>query len=55
MTVSVAETRRYALLLDTYIKDKQERYHLFNAYNDIPCVKQKGRSVGRGPAVEFRT
>ncbi|CAB1116245.1 unnamed protein product [Ectocarpus sp. CCAP 1310/34] len=36
----------YALLLDTYIKDKQERDHLFNAYNDIPCVKQKGRSVG---------
>ncbi|CAM9432758.1 unnamed protein product [Ectocarpus sp. 4 AP-2014] len=31
----------YALLLDTYIKDKQERDHLFNAYNDIPCVKQK--------------
>ncbi|CAM9739217.1 unnamed protein product, partial [Ectocarpus sp. 12 AP-2014] len=37
----------YALLLDTYIKDKQEKDHLFNAYNDIPCVKQKGRSVGR--------
>ncbi|CAN0080069.1 unnamed protein product [Ectocarpus sp. 12 AP-2014] len=31
----------YALLLDTYIKDKQEKDHLFNAYNDIPCVKQK--------------
>lgn len=33
---------RYALLLDTYIKDRQERDQLFNAYNNIPCVKQKG-------------
>ena len=33
---------RYALLLDTYIKDRQERDQLFNAYNGIPCVKQKG-------------
>ncbi|CAN0021440.1 unnamed protein product [Scytosiphon promiscuus] len=31
----------YALLLDTYIKDREERDNLFNAYNSIPCVKQK--------------
>ncbi|CAM9514083.1 unnamed protein product [Choristocarpus tenellus] len=31
----------YALLLDTYIKDRKEREHLFNAYNNIPCVKRK--------------
>lgn len=33
---------RYALLLDTYIRDREERDKLFNAYNDIPCVKRKG-------------
>ncbi|CAM9986706.1 unnamed protein product, partial [Laminaria digitata] len=35
----------YALLLDTYIKDREERDNLFNAYNNIPCVKQKGESA----------
>ncbi|CAN0380990.1 unnamed protein product, partial [Discosporangium mesarthrocarpum] len=28
---------------DTYIKDREERGYLFNAYNNIPCVKKKGR------------
>lgn len=39
------KTARYALLLDTYIKDRQERDNLFNAYNSIPCVKQKGEPI----------
>ena len=38
----ILRATRYALLLDTYIKDREERDHLFNAYNNIPCVKQKG-------------
>lgn len=31
----------YSLLIDTYIKDKEEKDHLFNAIETIPCVKRK--------------
>lgn len=31
----------YSLLIDTYITDNDERNHLFNAINTIPCVKKK--------------
>lgn len=31
----------YSLLIDTYIKDKVEKDQLFNAVNNIPCIKQK--------------
>ena len=31
----------YSLLIDTYIKDHQEKEKLFNAINTIPCVKNK--------------
>lgn len=31
----------YSLLIDTYIKDKKEKDHLFNAIQTIPCVKRK--------------
>ena len=31
----------YSLLLDTYIKDSQQRTHLFHAIETIPCVKKK--------------
>ena len=31
----------YSLLIDTYIKDKKEKYNLFNAMNNIPCIQQK--------------
>lgn len=51
-------TSRYALLLDTYIKDRQERDQLFNAYNNIPCVKQKGdvtEPSGGGPDGVWQT
>ena len=34
-----AET--YALLIDTYIKDQEEKNHLFNAMATIDCVKKK--------------
>ena len=36
-----AET--YSLLIDTYIKDAQERQHLFNAINTIPAVQKKAQ------------
>lgn len=31
----------YSLLIDTYIKDDDEKSRLFNAIETIPCVKQK--------------
>jgi len=34
-----AET--YSLLIDTYIKDKKERTHIFNALETIPAVRKK--------------
>lgn len=48
---------RYALLLDTYIKDRQERDQLFSAYNNIPCVKRKGDrgDGGRQTRLALRT
>ena len=34
-----AET--YSLLIDTYIKDDNEKHRLFNALETVPCVKKK--------------
>ncbi|CAG0897268.1 unnamed protein product [Darwinula stevensoni] len=31
----------YSLLIDTYVKDPQERHKLFNAIETMPCVKRK--------------
>ncbi|KAJ3030929.1 UNVERIFIED_CONTAM: Ribonucleotide-diphosphate reductase (RNR), small subunit [Siphonaria sp. JEL0065] len=31
----------YSLLIDTYIKDPQEREHLFDAIDTIPCIRKK--------------
>ena len=31
----------YSLLIDKYIKDSEEKEHLFNAINTIPCVAEK--------------
>ena len=31
----------YSLLIDTYIKDPNERDHLFDAVETIPCIKRK--------------
>ncbi|XP_033120953.1 ribonucleoside-diphosphate reductase subunit M2 B-like [Anneissia japonica] len=31
----------YSLLIDTYIKDINQREHLFNAIETLPCVKKK--------------
>lgn len=31
----------YSLLIDSYIKDKQEKQRLFGAIENIPCVKKK--------------
>jgi ribonucleoside-diphosphate reductase beta chain len=46
----------YSLLIDTYIKDNNERRHLFNAMETVPCVKQKAewalRWIGNGSFAE---
>jgi ribonucleotide reductase beta subunit family protein with ferritin-like domain len=31
----------YSLLIDTYVKDKQEQDHLFRAVDTIPCIRKK--------------
>jgi ribonucleoside-diphosphate reductase subunit M2 len=31
----------YSLLIETYIKDKEEKYKLFNAIENFPCIKKK--------------
>ena len=31
----------YSLLIETYIKDKEEKHTLFNAINNFPCIKKK--------------
>src|ERR1700738_1033505 len=33
----------YSLLIDTYIKNPQEKDHLFHALDTLPCVSQKGQ------------
>ena len=32
----------YSILIDTYIKDKDEKGKLFNALEEFPCIKKKG-------------
>lgn len=31
----------YSLLIDTYVKDKEEQAHLFRAIDTIPCIRKK--------------
>lgn len=31
----------YSTLIDTYVKDQKEQDHLFNAIEEIPCIKKK--------------
>lgn len=42
----------YSLLIDTYIKNPQEKEHLFHAMDTLPCISQKGqwalRWIGQG-------
>ena len=41
IAVENIHSETYSLLIDTYIKDAQEKQHLFNALETIPVVKQK--------------
>jgi len=33
----------YSTLIDTYIKDKEQKHKLFNALNEYDCIKKKGQ------------
>ena len=41
MFVEDIHSETYALLIDTYVQDSEEKKHLFNAIKTIPCVQQK--------------
>jgi ribonucleotide reductase beta subunit family protein with ferritin-like domain len=34
-------SQTYSLLIETYIKDKDEKHKLFNAISNFPCIKKK--------------
>ena len=34
-------SQTYSLLIETYIKDKEQKHKLFNAINNYPCIKKK--------------
>ena len=39
--ILTGQSEMYSLMLDTYIKSSEEKEHLFNAIETIPCVKKK--------------
>ena len=39
--IATGQSETYSLLIDTYIKNPQERNHLFNAISTIPCIQKK--------------
>lgn len=43
MFVETVHSETYALLIDTYVKNEQEKQHLFNAIETVPCVQKKAQ------------
>jgi ribonucleoside-diphosphate reductase beta chain len=41
LMMEACHSETYSLLIDTYIEDKDEKNHLFQAIQTIPCVKKK--------------
>lgn len=39
--VLTGQSETYSILIDTYIRDPQEKYRLLNAINTIPCIRKK--------------
>lgn len=39
--ILTCQSESYSLLIETYIKDKEEKYKLFNAIENFPCIKKK--------------
>ncbi len=42
IAMETIHSEMYSLLIDTYIKDREEKNKLFNALNEFPCIKRKG-------------
>jgi ribonucleotide reductase beta subunit family protein with ferritin-like domain len=40
--IETIHSEMYSLMIDTYIKDPEEKLHLFNAFDEIPIIKKKG-------------
>jgi ribonucleoside-diphosphate reductase beta chain len=47
LMMEAIHSETYSLLIDTYIEDKDEKEHLFNAIQTIPCIKAKGEWAQR--------
>jgi len=43
LTIENIHSETYSLLIDTYIKDKKEKDHLFHAIDTLDCVKKKAK------------
>jgi len=41
LMMEAIHSQTYSLLIDTYIEDRSEKDHLFNAIQTIPCIKLK--------------
>ena len=41
MMIEAIHSQQYSLLIDTYVRDKNEKNKLFNALENIPCIKKK--------------
>jgi ribonucleoside-diphosphate reductase subunit M2 len=41
IAVENIHSEMYSMLIDTYIRDQQERSRLFNAVEQVPCIKKK--------------
>jgi ribonucleoside-diphosphate reductase beta chain len=41
ITIENIHSETYSLLIDTYVKDDKDKNYLFNAIDNIPCVKKK--------------
>ena len=39
--ILTGQSETYSLLIDTYIKDSQEKGKLFKAIDNFPCIKKK--------------
>ena len=42
MMMECVHGEMYSILIDTYIKEKDEKNKLFNAMENFPCIKKKG-------------
>jgi ribonucleoside-diphosphate reductase subunit M2 len=41
MSIENIHSEMYALLIDTYVTDSKEKHEIFNAVQNIPCVRRK--------------